>query len=232
MSLQNVNMRFDYSQAFTASRAIGYEVLIYNCMNGDATLFSRTDLVETAWRIAQPILDAWKEEPADFPNYAAGTWGPKAAFELIERDGRKWVEILNRETLEKVPLFAGADTVFLASLILALKPVVFQPGDFVIRKGELGGEMYLISRGEVEVIDGSGNVVATLGEGNFFGEISLLTSAPRNATVRAKSYCDFFALDKSDFIRVLRDRPQFLKSVMEIAQTRYNVTAEEGLSQE
>jgi len=81
-------------------------------------------------------------------------------------------------------------------------------------------------------VEGSGNVVATLGEGNFFGEISLLTSAPRNATVRAKSYCDFFALDKSDFIRVLRDRPQFLKSVMEIAQTRYNVTAEEGLSQE
>ena len=62
MSLQKVNMRFDYSQAFTASRAVGYEVLIYNCMNGDATLFSRTDLVETAWRIAQPILDAWKSE--------------------------------------------------------------------------------------------------------------------------------------------------------------------------
>jgi CRP-like cAMP-binding protein len=122
--------------------------------------------------------------------------------------------------------------VFLASLILALKPVVFQPGDFVIRKGELGGEMYLISRGEVEVIDGSGNVVATLGEGNFFGEFSLLTSAPRNATVRAKSYCDFFVLDKSDFTRVLRDRPQFLKSIMEIAQTRYNVSAEEVLSED
>ncbi len=231
MSLQNVNMRFDYSQAFTAPRATGYEVLIYNCMNGDATLFSRTDLVETAWRIAQPMLDVWKNEPADFPNYAAGTWGPKAAFELMERDGRKWVEILNRETLEKVPLFEGADTVFLASLILALKPVVFQPGDLVVRQGESGGEMYVISRGEVEVIDGSGNVVATLGEGNFFGEISLLTAAPRNATVRAKSYCDFFVLDKSGFTRVLRDRPQFLKSIMEIAQTRYNLSAQEVLSE-
>jgi CRP-like cAMP-binding protein len=110
--------------------------------------------------------------------------------------------------------------------------VVFQPDDLVIRKGEIGRELYLISRGEVEVIDGSGNVVATLGEGNFFGEISLLTSAPRNATVRAKSYCDFFVLDKSDFTRVLRDRPQFLKSIMEIAQARYNVSAEEVLSEE
>ena len=232
MTLQKVNMRFDYSQAFTASRAVGYEVLIYNCMNGDATLFSRTDLVETAWRIAQPLLDAWKDEPANFPNYAAGSWGPKAAFELIERDGRKWVEILNRETLERVPLFEGADAVLLASLVMALKPIVNQPGDLVIRKGEIGRELYLISRGEVEVLNDSGNVVATLGEGDFFGEISLLTSAPRNATVRAKSFCDFFVLDKSDFTRVLRDRPQFLKSMMEMGQVRYKVSAEEMLSEE
>jgi glucose-6-phosphate 1-dehydrogenase len=229
MSLQKVNMRFDYSQAFTAARAVGYEVLIYNCMKGDPTLFSRTDLVETAWRIAQPMLDAWKDQPSEFPNYAAGTWGPKAAYELIERDGRKWVEILNRETLEKVPLFQGADAVLLASLIMALKPVVFQPGEVVLHKGETGSEMYLISRGEVEVIDDSGKVKATLGEGNFFGEISLLTAAPRNATVRAKSYCDFFVLDQTDFARVLRDRPQFLKSIMEIAQSRYNITSEEML---
>src|SRR5260370_23838185 len=83
MSLQNVNMRFDYSQAFTASRAVGYEVLIYNCMNGDATLFSRTDLVETAWRIAQPMLDVWKGEPAAFLNYAAGAVCRNAAFRLL-----------------------------------------------------------------------------------------------------------------------------------------------------
>ena len=232
MSLQKVNMRFDYREAFTASRAVGYEVLVYNCMNGDATLFSRTDLVETAWRIAQPMLDVWQNEPADFPNYAAGGWGPKAAFELLERDGRKWVEILNRETLEKVPLFEGADAVFLASLIMALKPVVFQTGDLVIRKGEIGRELYVISCGEVEVIDGSGNVIATLGEGNFFGELALLTSAPRNATVRAKSYCDFFMLEKSEFMRVLRDRPKFLKSIVQIAQSRYNVSTEEMLSGE
>ena len=230
MALQSVNMRFDYSQAFTASRAVGYEVLIYNCMNGDATLFSRTDLVETAWRIAQPMLDAWKNEPADFPNYAAGSWGPKPAFELIERDGRKWVELLNRESLARVPLFEGADPVLLASLIMALKPVVFQPGDEVVRRGEIGRELYLISRGEVDVTDATGAVLATLGEGNFFGEISLLTSAPRNATVRAKSHCDLFVLEKSDFARVLRDRPHFLKTIMEIAQGRYNVSADEVLS--
>ena len=224
MDLQKVNMRFDYGQAFAASRGTGYEVLIYNCMNGDATLFSRTDLVETAWRVAQPLLDFWKSETPDFPNYPAGTWGPKAAFDLMGRDGRKWGEILNRETLEKIPLFNGGDAVLLGSIIMALKPVVFQPGEVVIKKGEIGRAMYLIARGEVEVINDAGDVVATLGEGHFFGEISLLLSEPRTATVRANSYCDCFLLDKADFTRVLRDRPQFLKSIMDIAMTRYNVT--------
>ena len=227
MSLQNVNMRFDYKEAFSASRSVGYEVLLYNCMNGDATLFSRTDLVETAWRIAQPFLDSWKNEPGDFPNYPAGTWGPKAAFDLIERDGRKWVEVLNRETLEKVPLFQGADAIFLSSLILALKPVAFQAGDCIIRAGEIGRELYLISRGAVEVLDGAGKVVATIGEGHFFGEVSLLTSAPRNATVRAKEYCDLFMLDKADFLRVLRERPHLMKTITEVAQTRYNISEHE-----
>jgi glucose-6-phosphate 1-dehydrogenase len=216
-------MRFDYNQAFTVSRAIGYEVLIYNCMNSDATLFSRSDLVETAWRIAQPLLDVWKTEPADFPKYPAGSWGPKAAFDLIERDGRKWLEVLNRETLEKVPLFQGADAVLLGSLIMALKPMIFQPGELIIRRGEIGREMYLIAHGEVDVIDASDKVMVTLGEGNFFDEIGLLTSEPRNATIRANSYCDAFMLDKPDFVRVLRDRPQFLKSIVEVAQARYNI---------
>ena len=85
MFLQKVNMRFDYREAFEASRGTGYEILLYHCMIGDATLFSRTDLVESAWRVAQPVLDAWAAAaPTDFPNYTAGSWGPKAAFDLME----------------------------------------------------------------------------------------------------------------------------------------------------
>ncbi len=114
---------------------------------------------------------------------------------------------------------------------MALKPVVFQTGDLVIRKGEIGRELYLIAFGEVEVLDDSGHVTATLGEGDFFGEISLLTSAPRNATVRAKSYCDCFVLDKSEFTRVLRERPHFRQSLIEIAQARYNIPADQMLSE-
>jgi CRP-like cAMP-binding protein len=92
--------------------------------------------------------------------------------------------------------------------------------------------MYLISRGEIEVLDASGKVVATLGEGDFFGEISLLTSDPRRATIRAKSYCDLFMLDKNDFAHVLRDRPQFMKSIQDTAQARYIAYADQLIPHE
>ena len=60
-------------------------------MAGDSTLFHRSDMVEAAWRIATPVLDVWSSlRPRDFPNYAAGTWGPKAADDLLARDGNVW----------------------------------------------------------------------------------------------------------------------------------------------
>jgi len=227
MQLQKVNMRFNYGDAFSASRGTGYEVLTYNCMNGDATLFSRTDLVETAWRIVQPMIDLWKTDPVDFPNYPAGSWGPKSSFDLVEREGRKWFTVLNRETLQKIPLFSEADPILLSSLTMALRPVVFRPGDIVIQKGQIGRELYVISRGEVEVLADDGKVVATLSDGAYFGEIALLTSAPRTATVRASTDCDCFFLDKADFTRVLRDRPQFMKAVMDLAGKRYDIAVQE-----
>ena len=58
---------------------------------GDATLFQRADMVEAGWCVVSPVLDVWKAlPPRNFPNYAAGTWGPVAADELIHRDGRSW----------------------------------------------------------------------------------------------------------------------------------------------
>jgi glucose-6-phosphate 1-dehydrogenase len=228
MQLQPVNMRFSYGEAFRASRGTGYEVMIYSCMTGDPTLFSRTDLVEAAWRIAQPFLDAWRDqEPADFPNYPAGTWGPRSAHELIERDGRSWFEIINRETLERVPLFRGGDALFLGQISMALQPRAVAAGEAIIKTGEPGNEMYLICRGEAEVIDGQGRVKATLRDGDCFGEVALLLSEPRNATVRATTPCNLFVLERADFSRILRDHSRFAKTIKEIASTRYHATVSE-----
>ena len=60
-------------------------------MIGDATLFQRADNIEAGWRVVQPVLDVWSAEPPnDFPNYEAGSQGPKEADELLARDGRAW----------------------------------------------------------------------------------------------------------------------------------------------
>jgi glucose-6-phosphate 1-dehydrogenase len=232
LRLQTVRMRFDYGESFKASRYTGYEVMVYSCMNGDSTLFSRTDLVEAAWRIAQPILDYWAATPAlDFPNYARGSWGPKAASELIERDGRRWFEVVTPEVLEQSPLFQGAEPLLLNAVIMALRPAAFGPGQVIVRQGDPAREMYLICRGQVEVLDGAGRTIGTLKDGDFFGEIGLLLSTPRTATVRARTLCDLFVLSKSDFTRILRDYPHFADGVTRVARERYNatVTAEELL---
>jgi glucose-6-phosphate 1-dehydrogenase len=86
-----VNMNFQYSDYFGTTPSTGYETLLYDCMMGDSTLFQRADMVEAAWAAVQPILDVWNAlPPRDFPNYAAGSWGPDQATELLRRDGREW----------------------------------------------------------------------------------------------------------------------------------------------
>ena len=94
MRMDSVDMDFRYTDYFGAKPSTGYEILLYDCMMGDATLFQRADMVEASWSVVDPILDVWKALPArQFPNYAAGTWGPKEAGELLARDGRRWRRI-------------------------------------------------------------------------------------------------------------------------------------------
>jgi glucose-6-phosphate 1-dehydrogenase len=91
LRLGTVHMAFQYKDYFGSTPSTGYERLLYDCMTGDATLFQRADMVEAGWSVVAPILDVWKAlPPRNFPNYAAGTWGPREADELMERDGRQW----------------------------------------------------------------------------------------------------------------------------------------------
>jgi glucose-6-phosphate 1-dehydrogenase len=88
--LKPVTMRFNYQESFSIPIPDAYETLLWDVMNNDATLFMRADQVEAAWQIIRPILDTWSgKPPADFPNYAAGTWGPEAANGLFN-PGHHW----------------------------------------------------------------------------------------------------------------------------------------------
>ena len=94
LDIRTVNMDFTYGSAFSVDSPDAYETLLLDVMLGDASLFTRADEVEAAWGIVTPIIDGWLDGPApDFPNYAAGTWGPAAADQLIERAGRRWRRI-------------------------------------------------------------------------------------------------------------------------------------------
>ncbi len=91
VQMEGVSMRFNYKDYFTEKPGTGYETLLYDCMVGDATLFQRADNVEAGWQMVQPILDLWeKEKQTDFPNYKAGSWGPKASDDLLAKDGNSW----------------------------------------------------------------------------------------------------------------------------------------------
>jgi glucose-6-phosphate 1-dehydrogenase len=89
--LGTVDMNFRYEDYFDDKPTNGYETLIHDVMTGDSTLFKRADHIEASWALVEPVLDVWAAlPPRDFPNYAAGSWGPLAADELLRRDGRAW----------------------------------------------------------------------------------------------------------------------------------------------
>jgi glucose-6-phosphate 1-dehydrogenase len=90
VELATVRMDFAYKDWFPHEPNVGYETLLYDVMIGDATLFNRADMVEDAWRVVQPVLDAWGAggEPALYPSGAAG---PTEADDLLIKGGtRHW----------------------------------------------------------------------------------------------------------------------------------------------
>jgi glucose-6-phosphate 1-dehydrogenase len=88
--LRTVRMDFFYGASFGEAGPDAYERLLLDAMLGDPTLFARRDEVETAWALMQPVLDGWDEGHSPTAFYEAGTWGPRDANLLIERDGRQW----------------------------------------------------------------------------------------------------------------------------------------------
>ncbi len=91
IQVRSINLDFMYGLSFGVEQPEAYERLLLDCMLGDSTLFTRSDEVIAAWRLLMPILKTWEQNPpTDFPNYPAGTWGPEAAYRLIEEDGRRW----------------------------------------------------------------------------------------------------------------------------------------------
>ena len=90
MHLRSVEVQFNYQDTFAGRSPDAYETLLWDVMKNDATLFMRAAQVEAAWRFLMPVLDVWAQAPpSDFPNYAAGTWGPEDVQGLLAQ-GHSW----------------------------------------------------------------------------------------------------------------------------------------------
>ncbi|KAM6908073.1 cyclic nucleotide-gated channel beta-3-like [Lycodopsis pacificus] len=125
---------------------------------------------------------------------------------------------INLTTFQKIALFQGCDQQMLVDMLLRLKSIVYLPGDFVVKKGDIGKEMYVIKSGAVQVVGGPDNsiVFVTLKAGCVFGEISLLQSAKnggnrRTANVKAHGFVNLFVLEKKDLFDILIHYPESQK---------------------
>uniref|UniRef100_A0A673H888 Cyclic nucleotide gated channel subunit beta 1a n=1 Tax=Sinocyclocheilus rhinocerous TaxID=307959 RepID=A0A673H888_9TELE len=123
---------------------------------------------------------------------------------------------VNYSIVSKVALFQGCDRQMIFDMLKRLKSVVYLPGDFVCKKGEIGREMYIIKAGEVQVVGGPDGmtVFVTLRAGSVFGEISLLAGGGgnrRTANVKAHGFANLFILDKKDLAEILVHYPESQK---------------------
>jgi glucose-6-phosphate 1-dehydrogenase len=90
MRVRPVSMDFNYGSSFGERTPTAYETLLVDAMAGDPTLYTRQDMVEASWRVVEPILNVWQNTKFDFPNYEAGSWGPKASDDMLNRQGHTW----------------------------------------------------------------------------------------------------------------------------------------------
>ena len=131
---------------------------------------------------------------------------------------------LNRNIIVKVPMFRGLSITFITALVIRLKPLLCLEDDYVIRDGEVGNEMYFLLKGNVQVIDPEGGIIADLPAGSFFGEMALVYNEKRNASVRASNTCELLVLTRKSFEEVMQQFPDEATVITQYARERYKET--------
>ena len=128
---------------------------------------------------------------------------------------------LNLQLLEKVEFLKQAPSELISALAMRLQQKLFRPGDIIFRSGNIGDSMYFISRGTVEIVAADGiDVIARLSDGQFFGEMALLSGGQRSASARATAYSVLAVLEKNCFDKTLEHFPDMKKAIEGTARIR------------
>ena len=126
---------------------------------------------------------------------------------------------LKRDLIASVPFLQNAKDTFIKDLSNRLEPVMFVPGDTIFQIGDLGDVMYFIGKGHVQITINQ-KTVAFLKDGDFLGEMALITEQPRNATATAIGYCDAYSLSKHNFDEIVQQHPDFATYISSIVTER------------
>lgn len=127
---------------------------------------------------------------------------------------------MNMKLISAVPLFKGCSISCLKEVSASLEQKYYAPGHTIINIGEVGDEMYIVGHGKVDVILKDGSSVATLHEGQCFGEQALLEHTTRNANVRAQTYCDLYKLGKENFLKIIERHPELHNNLSSVLRKR------------
>jgi hypothetical protein len=123
--------------------------------------------------------------------------------------------------IKNVHIFSDSSTPCLKMIAQKLQQSYFSPSEYIIRNGTVGEKMFIIAHGEVEVVQ-EHKTLATLKDGQFFGEIALLEESKRVADVKSKTYCDLYTLHKDDFIEIVERFPKLGEKFKQIYRKRKN----------
>ncbi len=154
----------------------------------------------------------------------AALWKKQSGFQVTPDGSRGEI---TPDRLGQVPILAGLSSDDLAALVPLFRSEAYRPGENIVIEGDASGSFYIVVRGTVEVLKGAQRI-AVLQDGDFFGEISLLTGSPRTATVRATALSTCIALDKTAFDGLLSRSPEIRERMTQTAGKR--LAAQAGAS--
>ena len=128
---------------------------------------------------------------------------------------------LRKKIMQNIPLFSQVGDAFIAQVAVNLELVIATPGDYLFKKGDAGEEMFLIISGEVDVMAADEEqVLATLSDGDYFGEIALFMNMKRTASIRASTFCNLYKLEKHTFEQVIDCHPEIAAEIERKAMER------------